>query len=568
MITDGCGGRQGTPGPTTGRQAPVSTAASPVDPSSNLIRFIDIAEKSGIAYIYPKQPRPLRNLEAFGCGCAALDYDDDGWMDILLVTAPHPILYHNRGDGTFEDVTVTSGLAQLKGDWKGCAAADFDSDGKMDLMLLGYRRRALLRNVDGPRFVDVTKGSGLEPSNRNHWGTSAGFMDLDGSGNLSLVLLNYVIFGPKEPQYCEMMPGVKTGCPPATYEPEFPELWKNDGAGRFTDITASSGLKAAHGKSLVVAFADMDDDGKIDFYIGNDGTPAELMRNLGHLKFRNIGKASGAATGEAGSAVAAMGADWGDFDRDGRPDLAVSAFSNESYLLLRNAGHGLFEHFETAAGIAGPTLKPLGFGTKWLDFDNDGWPDLIFVNGHVYDISERIDPNTHFYQPIMLFHNVADHYDVMARRFVDLTPTMSGRVAEPILGRGLATADFDNDGRMDALAIDYEGHPLLLHNESQTPNHWVGLDLRGIGRNRFAYGAIVTARSGAEVWTGIVSPASSYLSSSDPRIHFGLGPVSKLESVSIRWPDGRKQEVHDVVVDKMNRVEEGRGVVERQKANR
>lgn len=526
-------------------------------------RFVDVALAAGITYTYPAQPRPLRNLDAFGCGCAVLDYDGDGWMDILLVASPHPILYRNKGHGTFEDVTAAAGLDTLKGDWKGCAVGDVDGDGHLDILLTGYRCLALLRNVEGRRFVDVTRHAGFDPTNNNHWGSSAGFMDLDGSGRLSLVLLNYVVFGPSEPQYCELLPGVKTGCPPATYRPEYGELWQNRGDGTFTNITAASGMKETHGKALVLAFADVEGNGKIDFYIGNDGTPAELMQNLGRLRFRNIGKTSGASTGESGSAIAGMGADWADYDRDGRPDLAVSAFSNEAYLILHNLGGGLLEHAELSTGIAGPTLKPLGFGTKWLDFDNDGWPDLMFANGHVYDVSDKIDPNMHFHQPLMLFHNVSDRYDTAARAFVDIVSTMPGNVAKPVLGRGLATGDFDNDGRIDALVIDYEGRPMLLHNESETANHWITLDLRSATSNRFAYGAEVTARSGKTIWTGMVSPASSYLSSSDPRIHFGLGSVQRLDLVSIVWPDGQKKVLKDVAADRILTIDEGQGIRKR-----
>jgi hypothetical protein len=516
------------------------------------IRFENVTERAGLHYRWPAQPRPMRILEAFGRGCAFLDYDNDGQLDILLLASPHPVLYHNRGQGQFEDVTEAAGLAGLQGDWRGCAVGDYDGDGYPDLVLTGYHRLALLRNAGGAHFTDVTTAAGLDPANHQRWGSSAGFMDLTGQGRLDLVLLNYVIFGPREPQFCEVRAGVRSGCPPSSYRPEFSELWRNTGNGRFQDVTATSGMKRTHGKALVLAFADVDGDGRMDFYIGNDGTPAELMRNEGGTRFRNIGIENGLAYGALDHPVAAMGADWADYDRDGRLDLAVSGFSDESYSLFHAAGNALFELTSDATGISGPTYKPLGFGTNWLDMDNDGWPDLLFVNGHVYDNVHSIDPLSTFRQPPMLFHNMR------GRQLVDLVPQMGGEVAAPILGRGSAVGDFDNDGKIDFLAVDYEGAPCLFHNVSQTPNHWITLDLRGFGSNRFAYGAQVTAQSGSEHWVGQVSPASSYLSSSDARVHFGLGKTTALEALTVRWPDGHRETYRNLPVDRILHLKEGR----------
>ncbi len=500
----------------------------------------------------------MRNLEAFGCGCAALDYDDDGWMDILLVTAPHPILYHNRGDGTFEDVTDQAGLGKSLGDWKGCAIGDYDGDGRLDILLIGYRCLSLLRNLDGRRFVDVTKQSGLDPGNHNHWGSSAGFMDLDGSGRMAMVILNYVIFGPKEPQYCEFVPGVRSGCPPLSYKPEFAEMWRNEGKGRFSDITSSCGFtnlaggKITHGKGLVIAFTDYDNDGLLDFYIGNDGTPAELMHNTGHFKFTNEGLTLGVAMGVNNQAQASMGADWADYNRDGRLDLVNSAFSNEPYSLYKNNG-SYFENVSTQVGIAEPTRKPLGFGAKFLDMDNDGYPDIVFANGHVYDSVNRVDPASTFRQSTLLFRNRE------GKAFDNISAAAGKDIARPIVGRGLAPADFDNDGRMDILIVDYEGAPLLLHNTSKTTGHWVELKLRGLAPNRFAYGAKATLHSGKSIWVGEVSPASSYLSSSSPLLHFGLGDIAHLDHVDVRWSDRKTERFTLNDADRILPIKEGSG---------
>jgi hypothetical protein len=497
----------------------------------------------------------MRNLEAFGCGCAFLDYDNDGWQDILLVGKGNCSLFRNQGNGHFEDVTAAVGLADIKGDWNGVAVGDYDGDGYLDLVLTGYHQLSLLKNLKGKRFADVTRQGGLDPRNHGHWGASAAFMDLTGKGTLDLIILNYVIFGPKEPQYCELRPGVRSGCPPDYYRPEFGELWQNLGNSKFKDVSASSGFKSTHGKALVIAFVDLDGDGKPDFYIGNDGTPSDLMWNRGGLRFKNISEESGTALAvEPHHAMAVMGADWGDYDRDGKLDLIVTGFSDESYAVYHNLGNKLFEQTSGTLGIAQPTFKPLGFGAKWIDIDNDGWPDVFFVNGHVYDRVEEIDPLSTYRQPPMLFHN--EH----GKSFVDLVPKLGGDIAKPLVGRGSATGDFDNDGRIDMLVVDYEGKPLLLHNLTETKNHWITLDLRSNGPNRFAYGAEISAHAGKEVWSGLVSPASSYLSSSDPRIHFGMGSISKLDSITIRWMSGRTETLRDVKADRIIRVVEGLGI--------
>jgi hypothetical protein len=536
--------------PTTHETAPPQLSVQLPDTAG--IRFEDTAAASGLNYIWPKLPRPLRNLEAFGTGCAFFDYDNDGWQDILLVARPNCRLYHNLKNGKFADVTVAAGLDKISGYWTGCAMGDYDSDGYLDIVLTGYHCLAVLRNDHRGRFTDSTVAAGFDLHNRGHWGASAGFMDLAGNGRLDLVLLNYVVFGPKEPQTCSPAPGITTGCPPTTYRPEFGEIWENIGNGRYRKTPASDGMSTTHGKALVVAFVDPDDRGRMDFYVGNDGTPAEFLRNQGKMHFANLGAASGVAYGSLDHAIAAMGADWADYDRDGQPDLIVTGFSDESFALFHNTGHTTFELASDATGLSAPTYKRLGFGAKWIDVDNDGWPDLVFTCGHVYDTIGRTDPQSTFRQPMMLFHNLN------GRSFQNIAPALGGAMAAPILGRGLATGDFDNDGRIDFLAVDSEGAPVLMHNVSTTANHWITFDLRATGQNRFAYGAQIHARAGKEVFAGQVSPASAYLSSSDPRVHFGLGPFRSLDSVAIRWPDGKQEVLRNVVADRILTIMEGR----------
>jgi len=518
------------------------------------IRFESVADAAGLRFEWKLKKRPLRNIDAFGAGCAFFDYDNDGAQDILLVGEPTCGLFRNHGTGKFTDVSRETGLDAGRAQWTGCAPADYDGDGWLDVLLTGYHRLALLRNRGGRGFVDATRAAGLDPANWNDWGASAGFMDLDADGDLDLVVLNYVISGQGVREYCEIQPGVRTGCPPATYEAEYGRLFRNSGRGTFADASASAGVLTAGGKALVVGFCDADGDGKVDFYVGNDGTPADFYRNVGGLRFKNIARENGTAFGEnPGHALAAMGVDWADYNRDGKLDFAVSAFSDESYAVFRNEGSSLFVHASQETGIAGVTLKPLGFGTKFTEFDNDGWPDLVFANGHVYDRVDELDPASTFRQPLMLFQNRE------GRRFVDLIPRMPADIARPLLGRGLATGDYDNDGKMDLLVVDFEGTPVLLHNVSETSNHWISLDLRMDTGNRFAYGAQVTLRSGAETWVGQVSPAGSYLSSSDPRVHFGLGNHASLDSITIRWPSGEKETLVRPAVDRLLRVVRGKG---------
>ena len=545
-----------TPPKSPSKTSAKAEPATSVPPSQAVegVRFENVATAAGVTYRWPQQPRPMRNLEAFGCGCAFLDYDNDGWPDILLVSAPTVHLYHNKGNGQFEEVSNAMGLTAIQGQWMGVGVGDYDGDGFLDLVLIGYHCLAVLKNEGGKRFVDATHTTGFDPKNRGHWGSSAGFMDLTGNNRLSLVLLNYVLFGPQEQQYCEVRTGVKSGCPPSTYHPEFGELWQNLGKGRFRDITQESGMNRTHGKALVVAFTDINNDGRMDFYLGNDGEPADLMLNRGNLRFQNVGLECGLAYGALSHAMAAMGADWSDYDRDGHLDLAVSGFSDEAYAVYHALGKGQFELASDALGISGATYKPLGFGAKWIDMDNDGWPDLIFANGHVYDNVNAIDPLATYRQPLMLFHNR------QGKQLLDLVPQMGGEIETPLVGRGLATGDYDNDGKMDFLVVDYEGQARLYHNLSQTPHHWITLDLHGVGANRFAYGAQVVAHSGKETWVGQVSPASSYLSSSDPRVHFGLGSTTTLDSITVRWSDGNQEALTNITADRLLRIQEGKGV--------
>jgi hypothetical protein len=520
------------------------------------IRFSDIAHRSGIDLVLPQQPRPMRIVEAFGSGAGLFDYDQDGWQDVLVVARPHVVLYRNRGNATFENVTEQAGLRLIEGHWYGCAVADYDGDGFLDLLLTGFERLALLRNLGGAEFRDVTVEVGLDETNFGEWASSAGFMDLDGDSQLDLVLLDYGVFDTTLQQYCEYAANSISSCRPQTYEPRHGHVWRQTAAGRFEQLPDRDAMPHANGYALVLAFTDLDHDGRMDFYVGNDGLPSEMLHNRDALRFDNIGNAAGVSLNK-GEPMAAMGADFADYDRDGREDLIVTDFSERSYAVYRYLGGLAYESVADRLGIALPTYVPLGFGCNWLDLDNDGWQDIAFVNGHVYENADQQQPGSTFRQPMHLFHNR------QGRAFVDLVPALQGDVARPIVGRGSATGDLDNDGRTDLLVVDYEGPPLLLHNESQTGDHWIRLDLRSPSGNRFAYGARVEARAGEALWTVHVSPASSYLSTADPRIHFGLGDAARLDTLTIHWPSGQVEELHDVAADAGLVLLEGQGIVRR-----
>jgi hypothetical protein len=529
-----------------------STVSAHSEPT---IAFKEVASDSGLNFRWPSLKRPLDIYETLGYGCAFFDYDNDGWQDILLVGKSAPALFHNLKDGKFENVSASAGLDKITGLWNGCAIGDYDGDGFDDILLNGYHSLALLKNQAGRTWNNVTTLAGLNPQNRNHIGSGGGFMDLDGNGTLDLVLLNYVKFGPKDKQHCEAVPGFLDACVPSTYKSDFPELWRNDGKGRFHDISRQSGFPSLHGKALTLAFADFNNDSRQDFYIGNDGTPADFMLNQGKMRFRNIGRSSGAAYGMInGHPIAAMGADWSDFDRDGHLDLVVAGFSDEAASLLRNTGNSVFENVSATTELAGITMNPLEFGAKWVDFENDGWPDLALACGHVFEHAEQLNPLSPYRQPLLFAHNQPG--PASKRRFTNISLSLDKSLLKPIVGRGLATGDYDNDGRMDLLVVDAEGTPLLLHNVAPKKHHWITFSLKGRGANRLALGARIVARDGKKIWISQVSPASSYLSSSDPRVHFGLGETAKLESVVVKWPSGKQTSLRNVSVDQILEIRE------------
>ena len=512
------------------------------------VRFTDRAREAGLGYRWRLTgPRPLDILQTLGNGCAFLDYDNDGNLDVLLV-GPKLGLFKGDGRGHFTDVTRQTGLDKLSGHFLGCAVGDYDNDGFDDIYVSGYRTGLLLHNDGGHGFTDVTRQAGLAPQ---PWGTSCAWGDLDGDGRLDLFVGGYVRFDPaRDPRLCDS-PAGPVGCGPEAYSAIRGVLYRNEGGGRFRDVTAAWGADRAAGKALGVTFSDADGSGATSLTVSNDGLPTDLFR-YGGARLENIGSRSGIAYSTTPS-YAGMGLDWGDYDNDGRPDLALATYLFQAKPIYHNLGRGLFEEAEGPLGFWDRPNRSLSFGVKWLDYDNDGWLDLILSDGHVHDNASANQPETTFLEPTLLFHNDK------GRRLEDVSETAGTDIAKPLLGRGLAVGDYDNDGKVDVLIVDSQGAPLLLHNESRTSGHWLNLLLVGTRSNRDAYGARVTATAGGLTQTRWCHADGSYLSSSDKRVHLGLGSAATVDTLTVHWPSGLTDTLRHVKADQGLTVREGAG---------
>jgi hypothetical protein len=536
--------------------APPARFPSAIDPSRNSGpiagdhgEFLDVADQAGLRYRWRVAgPRPLNILQGIGNGCAFLDYNRDGCLDILLVASPHPLLYRGDGHGHFADVTHETGLDRLTGHFLGCAVGDYDNDGYDDLYLTAYQGGALLHNEAGRRFRDVTRRSGIRPQ---PWGTSASFVDVDNDGRLDLYICNYLIFDANtRPQLCATPAGT-TVCNPSAYRAEHGVLYRNEGRGRFRDVTRKWGAAHVTGKALGVACADFDLSGRQSLAIANDGVAGDLLANRG-TAFANVGVVSGTAFDLAGRAHAGMGIDWGDFDNDGRLDLVVGTFAGEPKSVYHNEGNGLFKEVGRTIGVGDRAALYVAFGVKFLDYDNDGWLDLIFANGHIQDNTEQITRSGRYRQRLKLFHNLADG------RFDDVSRTTASGLHNTIVGRGLAIGDYDNDGKMDVLVVDSEGVPLLLHNRVVNSNHWIEAKLVGTRSNRDGIGALVMFEADGRKRLRLCHTDGSYMSASDGRVHCGLGPATTV-TVEVRWPDGSRDRFPNLGVDRVVNLKEGEG---------
>ena len=514
------------------------------------VHFADASAGAGLKYRWTiSGKRPLNILQTIGNGCAFLDYDGDGNLDILLV-GPALALYRGDGHGHFTDISHATGLDRFHGNFLGCAVGDYDNDGFDDLYISGFRAALLLHNDHGAGFTDVTREAGLKPL---PWGTSCAWGDLDGDGFLDLYVCCYVDFGPAAKQLC-MVKGrdgkqIQLACEPGSYRGLKGVLYHNLGGKRFEDVTRSWGADRTEGAGLGAAFADFDGSRRQALAVANDERPGDLFQNAGGGRLRNIGAQSGTAT-DAGHVHGGMGIDWADYDNDSKPDLFVATFEGQVKDLYRNQGDGLFQDASSALGILHFTRSTVAFGCKFLDADNDGWLDLLIANGHTYDNVADILPGRHYRQPTQFLYNVT------GSRFIDASSTAGLDHLAPIVGRGLAIGDYDNDGRVDALVVDSEGAPQLLHNETAAPGHWLSIQLVGTKSNRDGYGATVTVRADGLTQTRLCHADGSYLSSSDRRVHVGLGAAT-LVSLSVLWPDGHTDTWKDVAADRQVTLKEG-----------
>ncbi len=508
--------------------------------------FEDAAQSLGVTSTMGHNGKtPLTVLEVMGPGCAVCDFDGDGHADILVIGQDGPVakgkcaLYRNNGDGTFTDVTKGSGL-EAPGNYMGVAVGDIDNDGKPDIVITGYGVVKLFRNLGGCKFQDITKGSGLEAPSSSSWATSAAFADVDRDGKLDLYIARYVVFNDHTLQFCDY--GLKASCGPIFYDPQIGSMYRNIGSGKFKDVTREWGLEGARGKTLGVAFADVNGDGWPDMYLGNDEMPGDLFINLGtHTekgrKFRSTGVESGVGMSGSGQMQGAMGVDFGDYDHDGRPDLFVTTFEFEQKSLYRNGEGTLFNISSQQTGIGPATSNFVGFGTKFIDVNNDGWLDIAIANGHIHDNQAKIDKLGSYAQPLQLFINDG------GKTFANRTLEAGTGFTKPAVGRALATGDLNDDGLVDIVVTDVEGNLRVLINHTEDHNNWLRISLVGTTCNRMAIGAHVTVKSGSESWSAECTTGGSYLSASDPRLHFGLDKATHVDCIKVAWPDGKTTEI-------------------------
>ncbi|PYX38528.1 MAG: RNA-binding protein [Acidobacteria bacterium] len=534
-----------------------------------LANFVDVAQNSGITMMNVFGGRETKKyiLETTGTGVAIFDYDNDGWPDIFLVNgttleglpadnSPTNHLYRNNHDGTFTDVTKVAGLADAAGWGQGVCVGDYDNNGWEDLFVTYYGKNRLYHN-EGGVFHEVGEKSGTAGTGKA-WGSGCSFLDYDRDGQLDLIVANYVDFdlsktpAPGERASC-VWKGVPVMCGPRGLPGAKNILYHNVGGGKFVDVTAKAHIDQTSGHySLGVATFDFDNDGWPDIYIACDSTASMLFRNNHDGTFTDVAVSAGAAYNEDGREQAGMGVSVADFNGDGRLDIFKTNFSDDTSTLYRNNGNGTFDDVTFAAGL-GLHTQYLGWGTSFLDFDNDGWPDLLVVNGHVYPEVDKQHLGSTYPEPRILYHNNGNG------TFYDISAEAGSGIAAMHAGRGLAVGDLWNDGRMSAVISNMNDHPSLLVNQLRSANHWIAIRTVGTKSNRDGIGARITLKSGARTMVDEVRSGASYASNNDARVHFGLGSASKVDWLEVRWPSGLTERFEDVAVDKIQTLKEGTG---------
>jgi len=532
------------------------------------IRFTDIRKSAGITFVQdPTETEEKYYLETMGSGVAWMDYNQDGLMDLFLVQSaatamykpPHPLrcaLYHNNGDGTFTDVTEKAGVTGAGHYGQGVAVGDFDNDGYPDLYVTGYGSAILYHNNRDGTFTDVTSKAGV--ADQGQWSTSAGWFDYDKDGYLDLLVTNYIDWSPKNNIWCgEHRPGYRSYCHPGNYQGQKTKLFHNNHDGTFTDVSDASGVGKPESKGMGVVLADFNNDGWPDIAIANDSWPNFLFLNKHDGTFEDASFVSGLAASEDGRYEAGMGIDAADVDRDGWLDVYITHLDFELNRLYRNNHNGTFDDSTYRSGIGNKFILLSGVSMKFLDFDNDGWPDILQANGAMLDNVALYHSEVTYKEPLLMLRNAGKG------QFEKVSESLGPDFTRPIVGRGLATADFDNDGDID-IAVNVRGdYPMILRNDGGNQNHWLEVFLIGTQSNRDGIGSSLRLVSEGFVEVEQAKEGTSYMSASDPRIHFGLGKRNRIGSLEVTWPSRHVDRLTDVPVDQIIAVKEGAGIVAR-----
>jgi enediyne biosynthesis protein E4 len=555
--------------PRTGRSYDTGNPSKPPPPpgpqAPSPVTFTDITPASSITFRHAASPTSQKYLlETMGGGVALFDYDGDGRLDLYftngaLINDPMAAgampdkrdarfwnrLYHQKPNGTFEDVTEHAGVKGT-GYSFGVAAADYDGDGFVDLYVTAYGGNTLYRNQGDGTFADVTGKAGVGASG---WSTSAGWFDYDRDGRLDLFVARYLDWDFERGTLFCGDPRYRAYCHPDNFKAMSNLLFHQRADGTFEDVSERAGIAAVPGKGLGVAFADFDSDGFTDVFVANDSVRQTLFRNKGDGTFEDVALISGAGYDEGGKTFAGMGVDAADYDNDGWPDVFITALSNETYPLYHNNGDMSFSYVTQASGIGQISLLYSGWGTRFLDVDNDGWRDLFVAQGHVLDTIEKTTSYLKYRQPLLLLRNTG-------KRFVNVSLSAGSAFNVPLTGRGAACGDLDNDGDIDVVVAQNDGPPVILRNDGSA-NHWIGISLKGSKANRQGLGARVIVSDGSgRHQTFDVSTASSYLSASDPRVLVGLGDVGSVNSIAVQWPSGTRQLVEKPAIDRYLQIQQ------------
>jgi enediyne biosynthesis protein E4 len=541
------------------------TPAPPVRPSGP-IEFTDVTAQAGIHFKHNSGAFGKKYLpETMGSGVCFIDYDNDGWQDIFFVNSmdwpghksvgkSYPALYHNNHDGTFTDVTKEAGLA-VETYGQGCAVGDYDNDGFDDLYLTTVGSNHLYRNLGNGKFADVTAKAGVADPG---FSSSAIWFDYDNDGKLDLFVTHYITWSIETDQYCSLDNKNKSYCTPQTYKGESATLFHNKGDGTFENVTQRAGLHDPTSKSLGVAMLDYDDDGWMDLFVSNDTEPNKLYHNNHNGTFTDAAILAGIALSDSGRVRAGMGTDAGDYDNSGRQGLLIGNFTNESMALYRNDGSGLFTDEAPTSGLGQMTNQSLTFGAFFFDYDLDGLLDVFAANGHVSDDISVVQPTVRYAQPAGIYRNKG------GKKFEDVSAKLGRALQKPVVGRGAAYADFDNDGDLDLAIIANNGPARLLRNDNANQNDMLRIKTVGTRSNRDGIGAklTLTTNKGARLFA-MVKSGSSYLSQNELPVTFGLGKPEegKTANLEILWPSGQKDSIPNIKPNQLITVKEGKGIL-------